>query len=144
MDKVFEAIRREREHQDKAWGPIETKNFSIDAWSSFAENSVISARHHLLTTKGDHDMVKLRLLQAAATIVACLQRLGVVERKCEHEWRMSDTAHDYRKRIILVYCSNCHAEGHIRNPSTHEYREAQSGEGLRWYEPDRVIIQGRK
>jgi len=146
MNKVFEAIRREQGYQDKIWGSIETNPRSIKIWIDLARNRISDAEINSLSIAGNPDITKLKLLQAAAYLVSCLEEHGVVEKECAHEWIMAGVKHDYYYswRKILVYCPNCHVEGHIQNPSTHEYREAQSGERLRWYEPDRVVIQGSK
>ncbi len=76
MDKIWEAIRREREYQDAKWGqnPHEVGAFllimqkelqeAIDAWCSH---------------RGDEGALE-ELLQVVAVGVACMEQHGVVER----------------------------------------------------------------
>ena len=146
MDKVFEAIRREREYQDRKWGTIKENPHSFLRWIDIVRKKAKEADEDARCWDSNHSIAKVKLLQSAAVIVACLEQVGVVERKCKHEWIMSGVEHDYYYswRIILVHCLKCNAIGHIKNPSTHEYREAEESNRLKWREPDRVIIQGDK
>jgi hypothetical protein len=75
---VLSAIARERDHQDRKHGPIDTHPHGIVEWMLIMRNEIAEAEQ-AWTKKGEAEALK-EILQVVATGFACLEQHGVVER----------------------------------------------------------------
>lgn len=79
IERVFDAIRREREWQDKKWGTIEERRQQVGSYLTILRAELREAEDGWLKASNDFKALE-ELVQVAAVAVACLQAHGVVER----------------------------------------------------------------
>lgn len=74
-DEVYDAINKERDHQDDKWGP--NKPQSLPGFLIILERELQEAKEAWLKNiEGDHAALN-EIVQVAATAVACLEKYGV-------------------------------------------------------------------
>jgi hypothetical protein len=78
MQTVFDAIRREREYQDKKYGTPEERGLGIGDYVVIAEAELAEVRYDIIHNSPQHAI--LELVQVAAVVVAALERHGVRNR----------------------------------------------------------------
>lgn len=78
QDKVFEAIKSERDYQDRLWGPTETKGIhSVAEFVLFIEDYVAEARSQLSRNAGHQaDEDALNTLRKVAALCVSAPRRG--------------------------------------------------------------------
>jgi hypothetical protein len=80
IQRVFEAIEREREYQDNKWGPADGVGArSISDFLLILRAELKEAEEAWVSSQGDMDVL-LEILQVVSVGVACLQQHGVMER----------------------------------------------------------------
>jgi hypothetical protein len=73
--QIYQVIDRERDYQDKLWGgKSHDKKHSIEEWLE-----IISDELSEVYLESNPENKKAELVQTAASIVACLEQIGVVE-----------------------------------------------------------------
>jgi hypothetical protein len=78
---VFAAIAREREYQDRKWGPVDGPGSRhIAEYLLILRQELAEAEKGWVKGKGDVEALR-EILQVAAVAVACLQQHGIVERE---------------------------------------------------------------
>ena len=76
MDRVFDAIRAERAHQDAKWGTLEQKRQSCAGYIMVMEWELNEAKAGWMkNVEGRHSALS-EIVQVAATAVACLEQYG--------------------------------------------------------------------
>lgn len=75
---IFQAIRRERQHQDRKYGMIHQRNLPLATYLEICRQELNESQSAL--DDGDTDNALLELLQVAAVAVAALEAHGLVER----------------------------------------------------------------
>lgn len=75
---IFEAIDRERDYQDRKWGPLHTHKHEIPGWICIMREELREAEQGWL--KDGDDQALRELIQVLAVGVACLEQYRVVER----------------------------------------------------------------
>jgi len=78
IQTIFDAIRREREYQDKKYGTPEERRLGIGDYVVIAEAELAEVRYDIIHNMPEHAL--LELVQVAAVIVAALERHGVRNR----------------------------------------------------------------
>lgn len=76
---VYNAVQRERKHQDEKHGTIEQHPHTVGEWLLVLESELAEAKQGWVKGNGDSDALK-EILQVAAVAVACLEQHGIVER----------------------------------------------------------------
>lgn len=77
-EDVFEAVKQERDYQDKKWGTIEQHPHSIPEWIMIMEAELAEAKQAWL--KGSLLDSNCELVQVVAVGVAALEQHGIVFR----------------------------------------------------------------
>ena len=77
MDKIIEAIGRERAYQRKKWGD---KPHDVGSFILIMQGELEEAARGWRKGKGDTDALR-EILQVIAVGVACLEQHGVIERE---------------------------------------------------------------
>ena len=78
IQTVFDAIRREREYQDKKYGTPEQRKLGIGDYVVIAESEMAEVRYDIIHNSPEYAIQEL--VQVAAVIVAALELHGVRER----------------------------------------------------------------
>lgn len=78
QQKIFEAIERERDWQDRKRGPLQDRGMSIGDWMLVMEAELNEAKQGFV--RGEPFQALEEVLQVVAVGVACLEYWGVVER----------------------------------------------------------------
>jgi NTP pyrophosphatase (non-canonical NTP hydrolase) len=76
--RIFQAIRRERQYQDRKYGMIHERNLLLDNYLGICRGELTEAWDAL--ADGKRDEALLELLQVAAVAVAALEAHGLVVR----------------------------------------------------------------
>ena len=76
---VFDALARERAYQDDKYGTLQQRELSIGDYLVIARGELLEAEQAFQRRSTAECL--LELSQVAATIVACLERHGVVRRR---------------------------------------------------------------
>lgn len=76
---VFDALARERAYQDEKYGTLQQRGLSIGDYLVIASGELLEAEQAF--QRRSQAECLLELSQVAATIVACLERHGVVLRR---------------------------------------------------------------
>jgi NTP pyrophosphatase (non-canonical NTP hydrolase) len=80
--RIFQAIRRERQYQDRKYGMIHERNLPLATYLEICWQELNESQSAL--ADGDKDNALLELLQVAAVAVAALEAHGLVVRsECE-------------------------------------------------------------
>lgn len=74
-EKIFAAICRERDYQDRTWGTVEKNGHTIDEWIQIMLDDLRKA----FDAMGDEHALS-EILRVIAVGVACLEQHGIVER----------------------------------------------------------------
>lgn len=77
IDKIVDAIIREREYQIKKWG---NHPHTVCEWITIMRGELNEAEYGWLKQSGDEKALE-EILQVIATGIACLQQHGIVERQ---------------------------------------------------------------
>lgn len=77
---VIQAIKNERDYQDRKWGSIEEHPHTVGEWLLICESELQEAKEAWCKGRGDEGAL-LELLQVIAVGAACLQQHGIVERE---------------------------------------------------------------
>jgi len=147
---IYNAIDRECEYKKYDGGLI------LNDWIREIEGEFLDVK--LSAPWQEKDKVQCNLLKLAATVIACLEQHGIIEQKCEHEWRMNGIMLEVfsgiispisyvnklmgGKRCVTVGCSLCNVRGFIRNPTEQEWELAKKGFTVPWFDSSRVMIAG--
>lgn len=83
LPEILEAVKRERDYQDRKYGRLEARQMSVGDWILVLEEEVAEAR--LAWVKGRSEEALREILQVATVAVAAILQHGVVERE-ELEW----------------------------------------------------------
>ncbi len=76
FEQVVDAIRRERDYQERDWG---ARPRSVAEWLLILEGELQEAKEAWVKNAGDRHALE-EILQVAAVAVSCLVEHGVVER----------------------------------------------------------------
>ena len=79
-EKIYEAIRRERNYQDRKWGTPLDHPHEVPGWLLIMQGELDEAKEAWLKSGGDEESLR-EILQVIAVGVACLEQHGVVERR---------------------------------------------------------------
>lgn len=77
-DKIYHAIDRERDYQDKKWGDVKEHPHEVASWLLIMKKELQEAEDAWMKT-GDDEAIR-EVVQVIATGVACLEQHGVQER----------------------------------------------------------------
>lgn len=78
--QIWLAIRRERDHQDNKYGPIDARRLSVGDYLVIMRRELAEAEQAYVSTPLPVDEALREILQVAAVAVACLEAHGIVER----------------------------------------------------------------
>ena len=73
--RIFAAIGKERDYQDRKYGRPHDRDLSIGAWLKIVRSELVES-----IEAGDRNDALAELLQVAAVCIACLEVHGLVER----------------------------------------------------------------
>ena len=76
---VFNAIHRERQHQDGKYGSLDRRGLTLEQYLVIALGELGEAAQAL--ARGNERLSRCEAMQAATVLVAMLERHGVVERE---------------------------------------------------------------
>ena len=79
LSEVLEAVKREREYQDRKYGGLDSRTMSVGDWILVLEEEIAEAR--LAWVKGRSEEALREILQVATVAVAAILQHGVVERE---------------------------------------------------------------
>lgn len=80
MEKIIEAIRRERVYQDAKWGTVKDHPHDVPGWLLIMRSELTEAEEGWVHCGGDKEALR-EILQVIATGVACLEQHGIFERQ---------------------------------------------------------------
>lgn len=78
QDKAFDAIRRERDHQDNKWGTVQEHPHTVAEWMLIMRKELQEAEQAWMKG-GDEDAMR-EMLQVVAVGVAAMEQHGIHER----------------------------------------------------------------
>lgn len=84
--KIFDEINRERDYQDKKWGPVTSDSEIFSPTGSHEPLAWITIMKHLIQEaedewfKGTYGTAKRKILQTSAVGIAALEQCGLMTR----------------------------------------------------------------
>lgn len=80
IGEIFDAIIKERKHQDEKWGSIEEHPHTVREWIAIMKKEVEESEEAYFDRPADPIMLS-EVLQAVAVGVACLEQHGFFTRE---------------------------------------------------------------